>query len=177
MKKSAPVVELTRKGVYLLKRANGRMIREKIAKRLYIRAIGRRETDGVTFAQVRFRTIHGTTLTEMFERSYLLPNKRHQIKPRLADLGYEWPEDTAVANAILKALGGLDPFSAVIMCTAQTAKGDRRTVSKWSRALRYAAQFKKEAVSLRDFVKCGGGINACAASWSRRALSTNQGRR
>jgi hypothetical protein len=75
-----------------------------------------------------------------------------------------------------KHSGGLDPFSAVIMCTAQTAKGDRRTVSKWSRALRYAAQFKKEAISLRDFVKCGGGINACAASWSRRALSTNQGR-
>jgi hypothetical protein len=109
MKKSAPIVELTPKGVYLLKRANGRMIREKIAKRLYIRAIGRRETDGVTFAQVRFRTIHGTTLTEMFERSYLLPNKRHQIKSRLADLGYEWPEEPALANAILKALAQSRP--------------------------------------------------------------------
>jgi hypothetical protein len=54
----------------------------------------------------------------------------------------------------------VEPFAAVIVCTANT---DPRTVSKWSRALRYVAQVKKDRQELAQFMKGQGGINACAA--------------
>ena len=54
-----------------------------------------------------------------------------------------------------------DPFAAVIRCTCEQQL-DRKTVSKWSRALRYVARFKKR-VPLKTFMKNRGGVNACAA--------------
>jgi hypothetical protein len=53
-----------------------------------------------------------------------------------------------------------DPFAAVIRCTCEH-KLDNKTISKWSRALRYVARFKKRT-PLKAFVKNRGGINACA---------------
>jgi hypothetical protein len=38
-----------------------------------------------------------------------------------------------------------DPFAAVIRCTADPAKADKRTRSKWSRGLRYAAMYKPDS--------------------------------
>jgi hypothetical protein len=35
-----------------------------------------------------------------------------------------------------------DPFASIIRCTAAPAKADKRTRSKWSRAMRYAAAYK-----------------------------------
>ena len=61
-----------------------------------------------------------------------------------------------------------EPFAAVILCTSDPEKVDDRTRSKWSRVLRYAAEFKDLDKSLRDFVKSRGGINECAARFSRR---------
>ena len=61
-----------------------------------------------------------------------------------------------------------EPFAAVILCTSDPEKIDDRTKSKWSRVLRYAAEFKDLDESLRDFVKSRGGINECAARFSRR---------
>ena len=60
-----------------------------------------------------------------------------------------------------------EPFAALILCTADPSNVDYRTRSKWSRALRYAAKFKKPSESLTSFVKRKGGINACAARFSR----------
>jgi hypothetical protein len=57
-----------------------------------------------------------------------------------------------------------DPFPAVIQATAGDAI-DAKTRSKWSRALRYATQFKKRG-SLRSFIKTKGGINACASAFA-----------
>jgi hypothetical protein len=37
-----------------------------------------------------------------------------------------------------------DSFAAVIRCTADPAKADNRTRSKWSRVMRYAAEHKVE---------------------------------
>jgi hypothetical protein len=59
------------------------------------------------------------------------------------------------------------PFAAVIRCTADPAKADKRTRSKWSRALRYAAAYKPDREPLGQFIKRKGGINACAARFSR----------
>jgi hypothetical protein len=61
-----------------------------------------------------------------------------------------------------------DPFSAVIACTADPKKADNKAVSKWSRVLRYAAKYKPEKELLRDFLQRKGGINKCAARYTRR---------
>jgi hypothetical protein len=60
-----------------------------------------------------------------------------------------------------------DPFAAVIRCTADPAKADKRTRSKWSRVMRYAAAYKPDSEPLDAFIKRKGGINACAARFSR----------
>jgi hypothetical protein len=60
-----------------------------------------------------------------------------------------------------------DPFAAIIRCTADSAKADKRTRSKWSRVLRYAAAYKSDSEPLNKFVRRKGGINACAARYSR----------
>jgi hypothetical protein len=47
-------------------------------------------------------------------------------------------------------------------------KADERTRSKWSRVLRYAAEYKDLDEPLRDFIKRKGGINECAARYAHR---------
>ena len=49
-----------------------------------------------------------------------------------------------------------EPFAAVIFCTADPEKVDYRMRSKWSRVLRYAAEFKDLDEPLRDFIKRRG---------------------
>jgi hypothetical protein len=61
-----------------------------------------------------------------------------------------------------------DAFAAVIRCTADPAKADKRTRSKWSRLLRYADEHKLNSEPLGRFVKRKGGINKCVARFSRR---------
>jgi hypothetical protein len=60
-----------------------------------------------------------------------------------------------------------EPFAAVILCTADRQKVDKRTRSKWSRALRYAAEYKTTSEPLAQFVQRKGGINKCAERFSR----------
>jgi hypothetical protein len=54
-----------------------------------------------------------------------------------------------------------DPFATVIRCTCEH-RVDNKTISKWARALRYAAHCKRPRTPLKRFVKKMGGINACA---------------
>jgi hypothetical protein len=60
-----------------------------------------------------------------------------------------------------------EPFAAIIRCTADPAKVDKRTRSKWSRALRYALAYKCHSEPLARFVKRRGGINRCASLFTR----------
>jgi hypothetical protein len=60
-----------------------------------------------------------------------------------------------------------EPFAAVILATADRNKVDRRTRSKWSRVMRYAMQYKSNSEPLAAFIQRKGGINACAARFSR----------
>jgi hypothetical protein len=46
-----------------------------------------------------------------------------------------------------------DPFASVIRCTADPAKADKRTRSKWSRVMRYATAYKPNAEALDQFIK------------------------
>jgi hypothetical protein len=60
-----------------------------------------------------------------------------------------------------------EPFAAVIFCTADPDKVDDRTRSKWSRVLRYAAEYKDPEEPLDHFIVGRGGINKCAARLAR----------
>jgi hypothetical protein len=61
-----------------------------------------------------------------------------------------------------------EPFATLILCTSASDKADYRTRSKWSRVLRYAAEYKDLDEPLRDFIKRKGGINESAARFARR---------
>ncbi len=83
-------------------------------------------------------------------------------------------EDRAISRARWTLrLQGVDlpttdePFAAVILCTADRQKVDKRTRSKWSRVLRYVAEYKTNSESLATFVLRKGGINKCAARFTR----------
>jgi hypothetical protein len=80
----------------------------------------------------------------------------------------------------LEVSGRDDPFAAIIRCTADPVKADKRTRSKWSRVMRYAAAYKPDSEALAQFIKREGGINACAARFSRclgRSQATSSERR
>jgi hypothetical protein len=91
------------------------------------------------------------------------------------DLVMWWAaEDRAVSRARWALrLQGIDlqitdePLAAVILCTADRQKVDKRTRSKWSRMMRYAAEFKRNAEPLAAFIQRNGGINKCASRFSR----------
>jgi hypothetical protein len=55
-----------------------------------------------------------------------------------------------------------EPFAAIIRCTSDPGKVDKRTRSKWSRVLRYALRYKSHSEPLERFIKRNRGINACA---------------
>ena len=61
-----------------------------------------------------------------------------------------------------------EPFAAVIRCTTDPTKVDKRTRSKWSRVLRYALEYKSHSEPLDAFIKRKGGINKCADRFSRQ---------
>jgi hypothetical protein len=46
-------------------------------------------------------------------------------------------------------------------------KADKRTRSKWSRVMRYAAVYKSDSETVDQFIRRKGGINACAARFAR----------
>jgi hypothetical protein len=62
---------------------------------------------------------------------------------------------------------GEEPFAAVIRCTGDPTKVDKRTRSKWSRVLRYALRCNFNSEPLDQFVKRKGGINKCAGRFVR----------
>jgi hypothetical protein len=66
-----------------------------------------------------------------------------------------------------------DPFAVVIRCTCEDAV-DHKTVSKWSRALRFAAKRKTPGLRLKSFMKSKGGINRCASLWAEHVRSGNE---
>jgi hypothetical protein len=68
----------------------------------------------------------------------------------------------------LKVSDREDPYAAIIRCTADPAKADKRTRSKWSRLMRYAAAYKPDSEPLAVFVRRKGGINECAARFTKR---------
>src|ERR1700726_4697782 len=60
-----------------------------------------------------------------------------------------------------------EPFAAIIRCTGDPTKVDKRTRSKWSRVLRYALGYKSHSEPLDQFIKRKGRINGCADRFTR----------
>src|SRR5260370_27413140 len=52
-----------------------------------------------------------------------------------------------------------EPFAAIIRCTTDPVKVDKRTRSKWARALRYVLAYKSCSELLDQVMKRKGGIN------------------
>jgi hypothetical protein len=67
----------------------------------------------------------------------------------------------------LRPLPREDFYAAMIRCTADPARADKRTRSKWSRVLRYVKMQKDETEPLAEFVKRKGGVNECVARYGR----------
>ena len=59
-----------------------------------------------------------------------------------------------------------EPFAAVVRCTSGGGV-DNKTISKWSRALRYVARCKQPNCGLRTFMKEAGGVNSCANLYAK----------
>jgi hypothetical protein len=62
-----------------------------------------------------------------------------------------------------------DPFAAVIQCTADPTKSDKRTRSKWSRAMRYVVAFKPISEPLEQLIRRKGSASTRALLGSRGA--------
>jgi hypothetical protein len=62
--------------------------------------------------------------------------------------------------------GNANPFTAVIRSTCDE-NADAKTISKWARALRYAAHCKVPPTRLKSFMKEAGGVNACAGLYAK----------
>jgi hypothetical protein len=67
----------------------------------------------------------------------------------------------------LRPLPREDVYAAMIRCTADPARADKRTRSKWSRTLRYVKMEKDEGEGLTAFIKRSGGVNECNARYGR----------
>jgi hypothetical protein len=68
-----------------------------------------------------------------------------------------------------------EPFAAVIAASVAPARLDRRQVSKYARALQYAAARDCRAKRLKGFIKDRhGGLNRCAGKFSQRLRRQGQ---
>jgi hypothetical protein len=73
----------------------------------------------------------------------------------------------ALRSRGLRPLPREDVFAAMIRSTADPARADKRTRSKWSRVLRYVKMEKDAGEALTAFIKRKGGINECVARYGR----------
>lgn len=111
-------LKLTKRGVFQIYTTAGGTERKKIADPIRLRAFGKRESDGATFAQLRFLTIHDDTRTEFVDFSNLLPENFRQIKIQIAKFGYRWPKDEGLADGILSEIDATRPKRKFLMVSA-----------------------------------------------------------
>jgi hypothetical protein len=77
------------------------------------------------------------------------------------------PRARSQGATVAKYLAVRSRFAAIILCTSDPGKVDKRTRSKWSRVLRYAAEYKPSSEPLAAFIQRKGGINKCAVRFTR----------
>ncbi len=122
--------------------------------------------------------IAGTSKARIAWARYQSTRQRDAVYEYLSvifDIVQRWRKLGRVKACSLEALSTIkccdkirsrEPFSVVIRCTSDSRVIDAKTRSKWSRALRYACQYKPDAQGLAQFIRSKGGINECAGLWS-----------
>jgi hypothetical protein len=118
MRKKAFTITCTGDGVFLAQATPNGDNRIRVADPISVRSIGTRFSDKVTLAEIRFKTIHGDYRSELFEFSCLQPEKRAEIKVRVGDQGYRWPEDRDVSGEILRQLAAEHPKRRFVLVSA-----------------------------------------------------------
>jgi hypothetical protein len=124
------------------------------------------------------RTLRSTPRTRVRKRDNETNRRRDAIYGYLEavyDLVNWWSAEGCEVDRARQAmrLRGLlllpreDVFAAVIRCTADPARADKRTRSKWSRVLRYVKMQKDEKEPFAGFIKRKGGVNECNARYGR----------
>ena len=78
----------------------------------------------------------------------------------LAEILQQYERRGALRLRHITPFNGEEPFAATIRCTSDA---DKRTRSKWTRALRYAISRKPIDEPLDQFIQRKGGINECVA--------------
>jgi Domain of unknown function (DUF927) len=98
--KQPPTIQLTKKGVYLVKGD----ARTKVAAPIKLWAVFTYQSDGTSGAEIRFTNFYNERITEKFKFSDFLPRDRHLIVERLANRDYIWPSDTRLIYQIIDVL-------------------------------------------------------------------------
>jgi hypothetical protein len=86
-----------------------------------------------------------------------------------------WDVENRTAKRTLRVLNlteiptpnDLEPYAALIRVAAYPAELDKRSISKWSRVLRYASLQDVAPADLKRFIKKRGGLNICAEKYAR----------
>jgi hypothetical protein len=115
------------------------------------------------------------TLRAVSKRTFSSGNRMavHRLLGAIFDQVSVWEEEDRLEEALYALLDSLDApvslkigeaFAVVIYCIAPHV--DKKSRSKWARALRYAVANKPDHESIRKFIKRKGGINACASSYA-----------
>ena len=93
-----------------------------------------------------------------------------------------WEVEDRVEEGLYRLLDSLkapvrlrigEAFAVAIYCIAPRA--DKKSRSKWARALRYAAANKPDDEPIRRFFKRNGGINACASRYAEYVRRPGKG--
>ena len=106
----------------------------------------------------------------------LSSGNRMNVRPLLGAVFnqvYRWEAEDRLEEGLYGLLDSLkapvplrigEAFAVVIYCVAPHV--DKKSRSKWARALRYAAANKRDDESIKGFFKRMGGINACASRYA-----------
>jgi hypothetical protein len=116
------------------------------------------------------------TLKAVSKRTFSSGNRMavRTLLGAIFNLVARWESEDRLEEGLYRLLDSLkapvplkigEAFAVVIYCIAPHV--DKKSRSKWARALRYAAANKPDDESIRKFIKRKGGINACASRYAQ----------
>jgi len=143
-------------------------------KRTKTRVSAKNERQTLPLKKSRFSS-ELETLKAVSKRTFLSGNRMavHRFLGAIFNLVSVWEAEDRLEEGLYRLLDSLkapvplrigEAFAVVIYCTAPDV--DKKSRSKWSRALRYAAENKPDDESIKSFFKRNGGINACASRYA-----------
>jgi hypothetical protein len=120
----------------------------------------------------------GETLRAVSKRTFSSGNRMavHKFLGAIFNQVSVWEAEDRLEEGLYRLLESLkapvplrigEAFAVVIYCIAPHV--DKKSRSKWARALRYAAANKPDDEPIKKFFKRKGGINACASRYAQYA--------